>query len=64
MTADTFKLVLNLGNEEIQYWYHIADALRRVADHIDGESDEQPESGDSNSIFDLNGNRVGKWETK
>jgi hypothetical protein len=61
--AERFILELELGNDAMRGWADIARALRQVADHIDGPSNEVPEEGDSNSIRDVNGNRVGGWRT-
>lgn len=61
MKADKFVLTLELGNDRMRNWGDIARALRQVADHIDGPSDEFPLEGDFNSVRDENGNHVGGW---
>lgn len=63
MKADRFILTLDLGNDAMRFWSDISRALRQVADHVDSGSEEDVLSGDSNSIRDANGNRVGNWKT-
>ena len=63
MKADRFILTLDLGNDAMRFWADISRALRQVADSVDGGSEEDVLSGDSNSIRDTNGNRVGNWKT-
>jgi len=59
--AERFTLTIQLGNDAMQTWGDIANALRDTARRI--EIDHDVESGDSAPIHDLNGNRVGKWHT-
>lgn len=54
-----FRLEITLGNDAMQTFADIREALLLCADNL-GEG--APESGDSKRIGDLNGNTVGRWE--
>jgi hypothetical protein len=54
-----FTLEIELGNEDMRLSWHVADALRSVADCIEDRGDSFAEGG---KIHDINGNRVGQWE--
>lgn len=55
MTA--FKLRIGLGGEAMETPEHVADALRDLADLLDGFA-----TFSDGSIRDLNGNTVGRYE--
>ena len=51
-----FRLSITLGNDAMQTPMDIAAALRDIADALDYTE------RDSGTIFDYNGNSVGRWE--
>lgn len=51
-----FTLNIKMGNEAMQTGEDIAAALHAVAYHVEQHDDS------TGSIFDENGNNVGKWE--
>ena len=61
-----FTLEIELGNSAMSMASDLADALVRVADTVryigPADRDIKPTVGGPNSVRDLNGNRVGKWE--
>ena len=59
-----FVLTIKLGNEAMQTDGHIARALKDAAKSILSYQDRIPEIGDSGSIRDVNGNRVGSWHVE
>lgn len=54
MSEPMFTLEIELGNEAMEETSHVANALREVADRLEGGF---PEGG----IRDLNGNTVGSY---
>lgn len=52
-----FVLTINLENEAMSTGLDLTDALERTASRIP----HNPTPGDSGSIYDQNGNRVGNW---
>ena len=59
----TFRLTIRTGNDAMQTWYDLANALRRIAEQLQDLGDETV-SSDSSVVMDSNGNRVGQWEVK
>lgn len=57
--GDVFKLHLELGNDAMSDRYDVADALDEVASKIRFAGIS---TGDGDTVSDLNGNTVGKWE--
>lgn len=60
-----FTLEINLGNEAMQTFENIEDALHDVLNDVGGEflSGRTPQEGQVGlPIRDRNGNTVGKWE--
>jgi hypothetical protein len=53
----TFKLEIELGNDDMQTSDHIAEALRNVADQLD-------RGAPGGRIVDENGNTVGRYEVE
>jgi hypothetical protein len=53
-----FQIEIEVGNDEMQTSTHIAHALMRVAEDV---SIIEPRFGDNGTIYDVNGNRVGRW---
>ena len=53
----TFKLEIELGNDEMRLRRHVATALRDVANSIGANR-----TAKYGRIRDVNGNTVGKWE--
>lgn len=68
MKADRFVLEIELGNEAMQTWSDIADALRYIADSIPfselGVRNVAPRNTEQGAVWDGNGNRVGRWSTE
>lgn len=68
-TADKFTLNIELGNAAMQTTYDVAQALRKLAEYVEGVGEwGSDEAGgliwhlDAGSIRDENGNTVGGWE--
>jgi hypothetical protein len=57
-----FKLSIELGNEEMQTYYHVRRALEATYVKIAHDYDGLPKAGDGGKIRDINGNTVGSWE--
>lgn len=57
--VSTFELSVRLGNADMQTAHDIADVLRRSAEWI--EEYAAIVDGETLSILDQNGNRVGEW---
>lgn len=58
----TFTLTIKLGNAEMQTGDDVAEALRSVAESLDGWDTSLEESWASPRVIrDLNGNQVGTW---
>lgn len=55
MSGQRFALEINLGNDAMSTPQDVAEAIRRVADRVDGLGDL------SGGIRDLNGNTVGRY---
>jgi hypothetical protein len=53
-----FSLKISLGNNAMRTSEHIATALHKIANRIDGMSAFDENSG---TISDENGNKVGRW---
>lgn len=50
-----FILTIELGNDAMQTYQDVHDALRKVADFVSADP------GDTGNVRDANGNTVGKW---
>jgi hypothetical protein len=65
-TATEFNLTIRLGNAEMQTAEDVARALYRASNYLQEYYDNGdgilPE-GESLSILDQNGNKVGHWST-
>lgn len=57
-----FTLTIKLGSEAMQSFDDIREELRNIARML--PCTVEPESGDGSTIFDHNGNNVGKWEVE
>jgi hypothetical protein len=61
----TFNLKIAAENEAMSSWANVAEALRRLADEIEGENPDESlcvtEGLARGPIFDENGNQVGSW---
>ncbi len=55
-----FTLEIELGNEAMRTFDHVADALYGVRQLMQGL--DEPDSPCSSIIRDVNGNTVGMWE--
>jgi hypothetical protein len=55
---DLFTLTITVGNDAMQTRRDIAKALRAVAERL---ASPYGETTDDGAIFDLNGNKVGRW---
>ena len=53
---DKFTLTISLGNDAMQDYYDIAEALTRLGALMADYGDDTPKS-----IIDQNGNYVGQW---
>ena len=53
-----FVLTIELGNDAMRKGSHIKSELREFASKLEGGT---PRVGDSGSLRDVNGNRVGSW---
>lgn len=58
-TGRTFTLSIQIGNAAMQDGYDVAEALRTVASRVEGLAGYAPPY--SGSIYDTNGNKVGRW---
>lgn len=59
------RLRIDLGNDAMQTGTDVAAALRKIAARIDDEIDgEDMPVTLSQTILDLNGNRVGQWNVR
>lgn len=59
------RLQIGLGNDAMQTGTDVAAALRKIAARIDDEIDgEDMPVTLSQTILDLNGNRVGQWNVR
>ena len=57
----TFQIKITLGNEAMEHGDHIAEALRKVASHVEHiRAGGLP--GREDKIRDANGNTVGRWK--
>lgn len=61
-----FTLEIELGNEAMQFYSDITEAVIATNHRIRASSNlmaaDRPKTGDGGKIRDLNGNTVGKWE--
>lgn len=59
---ELFKVTLELGNEEMQHFEHVADALERIARFVR----QGIMINSTESVRDVNGNTVGSfiWERR
>lgn len=65
MAADKFVLNIDLGNEAMQSYGDVKDALKRVAQQLGPDGNDTPFDGrESGTIRDGNGNTVGSWEVQ
>jgi hypothetical protein len=61
MSADTFRLTINLGNAAMGTTDDVAEALENLAERLRKDGRSRPKI-DSGHIRDINGNTVGEWE--
>jgi hypothetical protein len=62
-----FVLEIELGNDAMQAGFDIANALRKIADDIEGNMVDETTTYESTypePVFDLNGNRVGFYKVE
>ena len=60
-----FTLTIELGNDGMQFYSDITDAVISTIDRIRAGSylmsTDRPSAGDGGKIRDINGNTVGEW---
>lgn len=60
-----FTVEIELGNEAMETWQDLRDALKRVAGKMGSKAcclGSAPSNGDGSKIMDENGNSVGRWD--
>jgi hypothetical protein len=61
MPTPKFSLEIEMGNEAMQSYADIAQAVRRIFADFANRPEEVDE-GENGNVYDLNGNKVGTWE--
>jgi len=57
----TFRLKIETGNDAMQTWSDVAQALSVLVAKFEGVPDDVYRMGTPETIRDLNGNKVGQW---